>query len=419
MHNRQRCSKSVSKSEYLRHGEHYLKITLHDKEARLMTRELKALNVLMVTARYFPCMGGIETHVHEVGRRLARDGVNVTLLTTVPQGLTTPLPREDEVEGMRIMRVRAWPAQQDYYIAPEMYAIIKRGTWDLVHCQGCHTFVPPLAMLAAKEAKIPYIVTFHTGGHSSGFRNRIRSLQWKLLRPLLSSASKLIGVSRFEADYFRDLLHLPAKQFAVIPNGATLPGLTQLPSSISAQTLIVSVGRLERYKGHQHLITALPKIREWRCDVRLLILGTGPYEAALRELARKIGVAEYVEIRAIPASDRQGMAEILSQASLVVLLSEYEAHPVAVMEALALRRPVLVADTSGLRELAEQGLVRAISLNSSPEEVAQATRQQIEESIIPPVHLVLPTWDDCASQLQTVYNASIRREHCEFCSWPI
>jgi len=188
--------------------------------------------------------------------------------------------------------------------------------------------------------------------------------------------------------------------------------LSQLPLRTPAQTLIVSIGRLERYKGHQRLITALPKIREWRFDVRLLILGAGPYEAALRELARKIGVAEYVEIRAIPASDRQGMAEILSQASLVALLSEYEAHPVAVMEALALRRPVLVADTSGLRELAEQGLVRAISLNSSPEEVAQATRQQIEESIVPPAHLVLPTWDDSASQLQTVYNASIRRDQC-------
>ncbi|HYT36542.1 MAG TPA: glycosyltransferase family 4 protein [Ktedonobacteraceae bacterium] len=366
----------------------------------------------MVTTRYFPYMGGIETHVYEVGRRLASRGISVSILTTVPYTSATPLPKEEEIEGVRIIRVRAWPPQRDYCIAPEIFSIIKYGAWDLVHCQGCHTFVPPLAMLAAKEAKIPYIVTFHTGGHSSSFRNRIRSLQWKLLRPLLSSASELIGVSRFEADYFRDLLHLPAKQFAVIPNGATLPGLTQLPSRTSDQTLIVSVGRLERYKGHQHLITALPKIREWRSDVQLLILGAGPYEAALRKLAWRIGVAERVEIRAIPASDRRAMAEILSQASLVALLSEYEAHPIAVMEALALRRPVLVADTSGLRELAEQGLVRAISLNSSPEEIAQATRQQIEESIVPPAHLVLPTWDDCASQLQTVYNASIRREHC-------
>ena len=375
-------------------------------------RTTDPLNVLMVTARYFPYIGGIETHVHEVGRRLAGRGISITILTTAPHTSATPLPEEEVIEGMRIIRVRAWPPQRDYYIAPEMFSLIKDGAWDLVHCQGCHTFVPPLAMLAAKEANIPYIVTFHTGGHSSSFRNTIRSIQWKLLHPLLAHASTLIGVSRFEADYFRDLLHLPATQFAVIPNGATLPGLTQLPARTSAQTLIVSVGRLERYKGHQRLITALPNIREWRSDARLLILGAGPYEAALRKLAQRVGVAEHVEIRVVPAGDRSAMAEILSQAALVALLSEYEAHPVAVMEALALRRPVLVAETSGLRELAEQGLVRAITLHSSPEEVALAARQQIEEPIVPPAHLVLPTWDDCAGQLQLVYNALVRREKC-------
>src|SRR6202008_2842959 len=108
---------------------------------------------------------------------------------------------------------------RDYYLAPEMRSIIKQAKWDLVHCQGCHTFVPPLGMLAAREAHIPYVLTFHTGGHSSNMRNKIRDLQWNLMRPLLAHASMLVGVSRFEADYFRTLLHLPAERFTVIPNG--------------------------------------------------------------------------------------------------------------------------------------------------------------------------------------------------------
>lgn len=237
-------------------------------------------------------------------------------------------------------------------------------------------------------------------------------MQWRALRPLLTRATKLIGVSHFEADYFRDLLRLPAEQFAVIYNGVTAPGVSQLPASIPPQTLIISVGRLERYKGHHHLIAALPLLREWRPDARLLILGNGPYEAALRALAREVGVAEHVDIRFVPANDRQGMAELLSQASLVALLSEYEAHPIAVMEALALRRPVLVASTSGLREIAEQGLARMISLKSTPAEIALAARQQIEEPVVLPAHLTLPTWDDCASRLQSIYNESLRREQC-------
>ena len=370
-----------------------------------------ALMVLMVTPRYFPYMGGLETHVHEAGRRLVENGVDLTLLTTAPHTYPTPLPKEEVSEGMRIIRVRAWPPGRDYYIAPEIYSITRRGRWDLVHCQGCHTFVPPLAMLAARKAKIPYIVTFHTGGNSSRFRNGIRGIQWKLLRPLFANASKLIGVSRFEADYFRDLLGLPANLFSVILPPSTLPSLTHLPSGISAKPLIVTAGRLERYKGHQRLITALPKIREQLPDAQLLILGAGPYEATLRELVRKVGVSEHVEIRAVPGSDRQAMAEILSQAALVALMSEYESHPAVVEEALALRRPVLVANTSGMRELAEQKLVRSVSLNSTPEEIAAAALRQIEEPLIP-AQDALPTWEDCTRKLLIIYNAVCGREQC-------
>lgn len=368
------------------------------------------LNVLMVTPRYFPYMGGIETHVHEVGRLLTQRNISITLLTTMPRISSTQVPKEELVGGMRVIRVPAWPPERDYYIAPAMYSLIKDGKWDLVHCQGCHTFVPPLAMQAAQAAKIPYMLTFHTGGYSSGFRNRIRGLQWQLLRPYLAQATKLIGVSRFEANYFRDFLHLPKKQFTVIPNGCVLPAVPSTSMVKPDHTLILSVGRLERYKGHQHLITALPHIHKWRPDARLLILGVGPYETTLRALSHEVGVASHVEIRSVKAANRQEMAENLARADVVTLLSEYEAHPIAVMEALALRRPVLVTNSSGLGELAEQGFVRAIPLASSPEEVAQAVRLQIEEPILPPANLVLTTWEQCANQLQAVYESSIKGE---------
>ena len=104
------------------------------------------------------------------------------------------------------------------------------------------------------------------------------------------------------------------------------------------------------------------------------------------------------------------MAEVLSQASVVALLSEYEAHPVAIMEALALHRPVLVADTSGMSELAQQGLARAIPLRSSPTEIAYAVVQQIEEPLMPPADFVLPTWDECASQIRVLYSQCTKEE---------
>lgn len=370
------------------------------------------LHVLLVAARYFPYMGGVETHVYEIGRRLADAGVHVTILTTDPSGR---LPIEEESNNIHIHRVRSWPRNKDYYFAPGIYRFITRGRWDLVHCQGYHTLVAPLTLLAALRANIPYVLTFHSGGHSSCLRNALRGLQWMLLRPLLKRAQKLISVSKFEAEFFREQLRLPAEPFVVIPNGAHLPQVSELTETTTREpndnSMIVSVGRLERYKGHHRLIAALPKVREQVPNARLLILGAGPYESALWKLAKKLGVADRIEIRAVPGRDRHAMAEILSRAALVALLSEYESQGIAVMEALALRRPVLVADTSGLRELADRGLARTVALKSTPGEIAAEVVRQIEEPLIP-TSVQLPTWDECAANLLALYDSVTQRPLC-------
>jgi glycosyltransferase involved in cell wall biosynthesis len=100
------------------------------------------------------------------------------------------------------------------------------------------------------------------------------------------------------------------------------------------------------------------------------------------------------------------MSETLAGASLVVLLSESESHPVAVIEALALGRPVLVADTSGLHELADRGWARAIPLESTRQQVARAIIEQLRQPLLPPT-IELPTWDDCAGALLSLYQETI------------
>jgi glycosyltransferase involved in cell wall biosynthesis/GT2 family glycosyltransferase len=369
----------------------------------------RPLRILMVSARYFPLMGGTETHIYETARRMAGEGHSVTVLTTDPEGT---LPRDEVRENVRILRVKAYPRNRDYYFAPGLFPVIVRGhaggRWDVVHIQGYHTLVAPLAMLASWLARIPFVVTFHSGGHSSEFRNSLRGIQRRLLKPLLRRAAQLIGVSQFEANFFAESLGLDRARFTVIPNGAHLPALSH-PVEPAPYPLIVSSGRLERYKGHQHVIAAMPRVRESRPGARLRIAGSGPYEQALYSLASNLGVSDCVEIGSIPPGNREGMAELFSNASLVTLMSEYEAHPVAVMEALSLKRPVLVADTSGLRELAQKGWVRAVAANASADDLAEAILEELDHPHIPPP-ISLPTWEDCVAQLLTVYRCVASRE---------
>lgn len=370
-----------------------------------MNTRAESLRVLQVTPRYRPYIGGVETHVYEVSRRLASAQVDVTVLTVDPTGEMKPV---EETEGVQVCRVRAWPTNRDYYFAPGIYSVIARGKWDIVHCQCYHTLVPPLAMLAAWRAGIPYVVSFHSGGHSSPRRNAIRKTQWALLRPLLARAQKLIAVSQFEARHFRQELGVPPEQVVVIPNGSHMPKIT-LPPKQTGPAVIVSVGRLERYKGHHRVIGALPAILQERPDVRLKVVGSGPYEAELRALAQKLQVADQVQIFAMPPGNRQAMAELLASSALVTLLSDYEAHPISVMEALALQCSVLVADTSGLSELAEAGLAQAIPLHSSPEQVATAILHQLRHPLHPAA-IELPTWEGCTNALLKIYRACQQKQ---------
>jgi glycosyltransferase involved in cell wall biosynthesis len=135
---------------------------------------------------------------------------------------------------------------------------------------------------------------------------------------------------------------------------------------------------------------------------RLLVLGAGPYEAELRRQVARLQLGGRVEIRGIPSSDRAGMAATLAGAALVTLLSEYETHPVALLEALALGRPLLVARNSGMADLAERGLARGVPDDATSDQIADAILGQLADPLRPaPVDL--PTWDDCARELLALY----------------
>jgi len=366
---------------------------------------MENIRICMVTPRYFPYPGGTATHVHEVGKRMAALGHRVVLITTDP---TDSLPKYAVDNGIDIIRVKAWPKNRDYYFAPDVYNKIIKAECDILHFQGYHNFVPLIGMLAAIRRGIPFVLTFHSGGHSSRLRNAIRGMQISILKPLLIRADRLIGVSEYEAQFFSQQMGLDRDRFVVVPNGASLPPPSDPPPAVNPY-LILSVGRVELNKDHHRAIEALPALLQRVPECHLQIVGTGPYEVELRALVDRLNLSHAVSFVSIPGAERQRLTDLLCSAGLVVLLSDYEAHPVAVIEALSVQRPVLVTDTSGLRELARKSLCRSIPLSATAEMVAHTIAEELAKEHQPPA-VALPNWDDCTEQLLVTYATVLNRK---------
>jgi glycosyltransferase involved in cell wall biosynthesis len=365
------------------------------------TGERRPLRVLTVTPLSPLVQGGVERHVSEVTRRIAAAGAEVEVLCTEPGG---PKLRQEERDGVRIRILRSWPANRDWCVAPRIWGEIRRAKPDVIHVQSYHTAVAPLAMLRAIVLRVPFVVTFHGGGHSSGLRNRLRRLQRLLMRPLLRRAARLVAVARFEIDEYGRELHLPADKFILIPNGTELAFSAAGEPQRNGRPTFATIGRLERYKGHHRVLAALPEVLRLEPSARLLIVGSGPYEASLREQARELDLGDAVEFASVPADQPEAMAELLRGVSLVVLLSEFETHPLVALEAAAAGCRLLVADTGGLSELARDGFARTVPLEEGPRQVGAAV---VEELALPPQDRRPPlsTWDECAAELLELYRS--------------
>ena len=234
------------------------------------------LRILMVTPRYFPDMGGVETHVSEVTsaasvgwrRRHHPDGRSHWSAANQRTNRRRQHPESARLARTTRLLLRARNRPRHH-------------RW-LVGCSALPEL--PYPRRAARDARgqarqHPYLVTFHGGGHSSRLRNMLRGGQWALLRPLLARAVRLIAIARFEISLYSSRLRLPPDRFVFIPNGADLAPAPQVDPAPVDGTLIVSVGRLERYKGHHHAIAALPEVLKQRPDARLRIVGAGPVRA--------------------------------------------------------------------------------------------------------------------------------------------
>jgi phosphatidyl-myo-inositol dimannoside synthase len=255
-----------------------------------VSKVLGVPRTLLVTNDFPPRPGGIQSYLHAFATRLRGD-----LVVYAPSW-----PESDSFDAQQPFTVVRHPGT----LMLPTPAVAKRAK-EILRAEGCDTVwfgaAAPLALLAPwlRDAGARRIVA-STHGHEVGWSMLPGARQ--ALRRIGSTCDVITYVSRYTRGRFAAAFGRMAA-LEHLPSGVDTAQFRPDPLArkelrdrygLGDRPVVVCVSRLWPRKGQDMLIRALPGIRRQVPDAALLLVGGGPYEVRLRQLAGQFDVAEHV-----------------------------------------------------------------------------------------------------------------------------
>ena len=278
----------------------------------------------------------------EFTEQLRRIGVRVHLVPELERAIS---PKRD---------VQAYLALRDFFRAERP---------DIVHTHSSKTGI--LGRLAAKAAGVPTIVhTVHGYAFPAESRAAIKAIFKFLERRAGRVTHRMIVLNDADAAIARDLLGVPDRRLAVLPNGVDVD--TYSPATPEARhalrrsvfgiesldhVVVGMVGRLWVQKNPQCFVRAAIQVAAQRPRVSFFMIGDGEFRHELEAAIRASGQADRIRI----LGWRSDVPELLKALDLMVLPSRWEGMPLAVLEAMSSAVPVIASDIPGNHHLVEDG----------------------------------------------------------------
>jgi colanic acid/amylovoran biosynthesis glycosyltransferase len=166
----------------------------------------------------------------------------------------------------------------------------------------------------------------------------------------LENCQFCVTVSEFNRDHICSHYPVSAGKILVHRLGVELEFWRPLPKSEDDRNFcVLAVGRLHAIKNHEFLIRACLELKNAGLLFRCIIAGEGQERKRLQTLVRQLGLRDHVQLPSHVARER--LPQLYSQADVVVLTSNSEGIPQALMEAMAMERVVLAPAITGIPEL--------------------------------------------------------------------
>jgi len=344
------------------------------------------MKILLISEIFPPMVGGSGRWFWDIYSRLPRENV------VVVSGVADTVAGVDESLALRCYRLPLLSSKLEIFSLPglinyvrlfrQLAEIVKNERITSIHC-GRGTPEGFLGCLLSKRFKVSYLCYIH-GEELAIYRN---CREYNLLAKIGYNNSKRIIVNSFNTqreyvkyipDYSGEItvMHPGVDTTCFIP-AEKYHDFLELHGWINRKVML-TVGRLQKRKGHDHTILAMKVIAQAIPDILYAIVGDGEEMSCLKALVKEHHLEFYVQF--LGKLDDSAMLSCYQQCDLFIMANrevdgDFEGFGIVFLEAQACGKPVIAGKSGGTAETMVVGETGLLVDGNDPEEIAKAVIQ--------------------------------------------
>ena len=304
------------------------------------------------TDTYTPQINGVVTSIQTFKKQLEKRGHEVYVFAPSPK------QKSDTKKIIRFPSVK-FIFQPEMRIAfpysGEALNIIKKINLDIIHAHDPFS-IGLFGMWVAKKYKIPFVHTYHTlypeYVHYIWEAKFTKELAKRLSKDFCNNFNLIIAPSTKIKKFLK--AWGVSKSIEILPSGVDLKGSTK-PSSklrekykiLPKEKVLIFVGRLGKEKNIELLIKALKKVKT--PNVKLLIVGDGPYRSQLEELTEKEHLKDRVVFSGYLPKEEVVLA--YKSSKIFIFSSKTETQGLVIAEAMSVGLPVVAVSDLAIADM--------------------------------------------------------------------
>ena len=378
--------------------------------------------ICLVTHFFPPHIGGIEKVADEQGKRLAKLGYQVSVLTS-----KTWKQNERRAEGIKVFsysilnlaeRVGIPYPVLSFKAYKNFTEVIKKC--DIVHAHGHAYMSSYIACKVAEKYKKPFILTQHnTFIDYQSLLNIVEHLNdWTVGRVVLKESDRVIAVSRKTMEYVLKL-GADVSKTSVIYNGVDTNFFHPMNKEESRdklglpknKTLILTIRRLVYKNGLDTLIESASLLKQDYPHLLFIVIGEGPSRKLIEKRVRELRIDDNIRLTGFVP---EKLLPLYYNAAdyFVIPSSSGEGLPLVLLEAMACGLPVIATTVGGIPEIIKdmkngvlvpprnpKTLAETISKFLSNKEMGLAIGEEARKTVEDKF-----TWEENIRRLQNVYD---------------